>query len=56
MATSVAYEVPWPRTESELHLQTNTTAREVTNPLTQCAGPGIEPTPLHRPEPLQSES
>lgn len=44
----MAYEIPGPGIKSEPQLQQDQIL------LTHCTGPGIEPTPLQQPEPLQS--
>lgn len=48
MAAPLAYEVPGPGIESEPHA-----AMATLDTLTHCAGPGIKPLPLQRPELLQ---
>ena len=49
MGTRMAREISW----MELHLQPLST--EMLDPLTHCARPGIEPTPLKRFQPLYSD-
>ena len=47
-------EVPGPGIESEPQLQPMLQLQQLSDPLTHCNGPGIQPIPLQRPKPLQS--
>ena len=56
MAIPTAYESSTAGVPIQVTAATHITAGIMLDPLTHCTGPGIEPTPLQQPEPLQSDS
>ena len=56
MATSETYGISQARDRIQATAATYTAAVAMPDPLAHHAGRGIEPKPLHQPEPLQSDS